>query len=67
MPSFSHTASFEDAQVIDMTNLAIKVTIDGIPYWIPSSQIDDDSEVWQMGDEGTLILNEWIAKEKGLI
>lgn len=35
--------------------------------WIPLSQVDDDSEIWQAGEEGTIIVSEWIAKEKGLI
>jgi len=35
--------------------------------WIPLSQVDDDSEVYQTGDEGVLIISEWIATQKGLI
>lgn len=35
--------------------------------WFPQSQIHDDSEVWKEGDEGELVISEWIAKEKGLI
>ena len=36
---------------------------------IPQSQIDDDLEVYNDGEssEGTLIITEWIAKQKGLI
>jgi hypothetical protein len=34
--------------------------------WFPHSQITDDSEVYADGTEGTLIVTEWIAKQKGL-
>ena len=33
--------------------------------WIPVSQIDDESEVYQTGDDGNLVITEWIANEKG--
>jgi hypothetical protein len=33
--------------------------------WLPKSQITDDSEVYEVGGEGTLIVTEWIAKKKG--
>lgn len=32
--------------------------------WIPQSQIDDDSEVYKAGDEGTLVISQWIADQK---
>lgn len=67
MPDFRDKASFENAHVVDISQLAIKVDIDGKLVWIPNSQVDDDSEVWQCEDTGTLVVSEWIAKEKGLI
>ena len=36
--------------------------------WIPESQIDDDSEIWsssEVGDEGKLVIPEWLARKKG--
>ena len=49
------------------TNVAILVEMpDGSEEWFPLSQIHDDSEVYQAGDSGTLIVSEWIAKKKGL-
>lgn len=34
--------------------------------WIPKSQVNfDESEVKQAGDQGMLIVKEWIAREKG--
>lgn len=35
------------------------------PQWIPKSQIDDDSEVYEDGGKGTLIISEWFAKKCG--
>lgn len=33
--------------------------------WVPKKQITDDSEVYKKGHEGTLIVTEWIAGERG--
>jgi len=49
------------------TEKALLVVIEGEEFWIPKSQIDDDSEVYKADTEGTLVITEWIAKEKGLI
>jgi hypothetical protein len=59
--------SIENARAIKATSMAILVEVDDEEYWIPISQIDDDSEVYQKGDEGTLIIPRWLAEEKGLI
>jgi hypothetical protein len=40
---------------------------DGKLQWIPKSIIDDDSEVYEKGHEGTLIIPEWFALREGLI
>lgn len=45
---------------------AILCEIDGEEVWIPQSQIDEDSEVWESGQEGTLVITAWLAKQKGL-
>lgn len=45
---------------------AIRVRIDGDHYWIPQSQVTDDSEVYRKGDEGKLVITRWIAEQKGL-
>lgn len=47
------------------TEKAIAIVIDGQEEWIPKSQIHDDSEVWQRGQEGDLVVSEWMAKQKG--
>lgn len=66
MPDFTHKAKFADARVIRATEKAILVAIDGAEYWIPQKCIDDESEIWKDGDEGELVVSQWIAEEKGL-
>ena len=39
----------------------------GEEYWVPRSHIHDDSEVWKQGDEGMLVVTEWLAIKKGWI
>lgn len=40
-------------------------TTDDGTVWVPQSQIHEDSEVYQEGDSGTLIVTRWIAEQKG--
>jgi hypothetical protein len=56
-----------EAECIANTKEAALCVIDGEEYWIPQSQILNDSYVWKKGDEGTLVITEWIAIEKGLV
>jgi len=34
---------------------------------VPQSQIHEDSEVWKRGDEGTLVVTQWWAEQRGLV
>jgi hypothetical protein len=61
------TVEFEDVECTVETDNAILVEIEGEEHWIPKSQIDDASEVYGRGHEGTLIVTEWIATQKGLV
>lgn len=46
----------------------VLVIINRSEYWIPQSQIHDDSEVYtDDGVEGKLVMTRWIADKKGLI
>ena len=36
-------------------------------FWVPKSQVHDDSEVYKEGDRGTLIISGWLAEQKGWI
>ena len=48
------------------TDRAILCIIENEEFWIPKSQIHDDSEVYEKGQDGTLIVTEWWAKKEGL-
>jgi len=58
---------FENVICKAETDKAILVEIEGEEVWIPQSQVDDDSHVWAKGDEGLLIISDWIAEQKGLV
>ena len=45
--------------------ILIEASVLDEPTWIPQSQITDDSEVWKVGDEGTLDVTDWLAEQKG--
>ena len=66
MPSFTNKASFPDVRAIKATEAALLCEIDGVEHWIPQSQIDDDSEIFAEGDEGILVVSQWLAEQKGL-
>lgn len=66
MPEFAEKVEIDDCTGVRATEKALLVRFaDGDTHWIPQSQIDDDSEVYRPGDEGTLIVNEWWAKKEG--
>jgi hypothetical protein len=60
------SVSIDDVICKAATGKAILVVIEGEEYWIPQSQVDDDSEVWEKDDEGTLVISDWIAEQKGI-
>jgi hypothetical protein len=66
MPEFKERICIDDVTILRTTDMALLCEIDGSEYWIPQSQIDDDSEVWEEGDEGMLVISKWIADQKGL-
>jgi hypothetical protein len=69
MPDFKDKAKFTDSacDLVSGSGAAIHVRIEGKWVWMPVSQVDDDSEVWKPGQEGQLVVSEWIAIEKGLV
>lgn len=72
MPDFRDKAEFEGCVVIRATANAVLIRgLEEEDIWIPKSQIDDDSEVWNDTTDGKgpgrLIISEWCATEKGLI
>lgn len=48
---------------------ALHVTLeeDGRKIWIPKSVIHDDSEVFDLGHEGDVIVQHWYAEKKGFL
>lgn len=57
----------EDAKCIRDSEQAILVEapIFDEPTWIPQSQVDEDSEVYEKGTSGTLIISDWWARKQG--
>lgn len=67
MPEFRYTRRFEDVYAIRETEKALSVYFgDGVWKWVPKSQIDDDSEVYIQGQEGTIVISDWWAEKEGL-
>jgi len=52
-----------------VTDKALLVDIEGEEFWIPRSQIHEDSELYNsdhVGESGVLVIPRWLAEEKGL-
>ena len=62
--------AFENVTVENETKKALLVDFgDSEPTWIPKSQIRDGGEDGQPAtdlDQGTIVVTEWIAVQKGL-
>ena len=54
-----------DAVAVGETDKALKVDLEGEIIWVPKSQIHDDSEVYEPGTDGTLIVTRWFADQRG--
>ena len=49
------------------TPKALRVRLSGgAEIWAPKSVIHDDSEVYKMGTDGTLVVQRWFAEKEGL-
>lgn len=57
----------EEVTVLRETGAAILIEYENEEFWIPKSQIQEDSEACSKGDVGTLSIPKWLAKEKGLL
>lgn len=63
-------ATIEDVQGVKLTpsGAALVCRIAGKPdFTVPCSLIDEDSETYKPGTEGTLVIPTWLAIEKGLV
>lgn len=59
-------ATIRDCVAIKETDKALLVEIDGDEQWIPKTAVHEDSEVYQEGDEGDLVLKGWFAQKIGV-
>ena len=58
----------EDVEVITETDGAILITSDDTgEVWVPKSQIEEESEVSEAGDEGPLVVTDGFARKQGWI
>ena len=59
---------FADCTAVHATAKALLVDVPDLgELWVPQSVIDDESEVFEAGHEGELILKEWWANKEGLV
>lgn len=54
-----------NTKVMRETEKALLVEHADDEFWIPKSQICDDSEVYGDGHEGDLVITRWLAGQKG--
>lgn len=66
MPEFREKICIDNVVGKKKTAKALLCEIEGDEYFVPDSQIDDDSEVFAEGDEGTLIVSLWWAEQEKL-
>jgi len=59
--------TFENVKIVRATGAAVWAEFaNGRREWIPISQVESDSEIWDEGEEGTLVISDWIASQKSL-
>lgn len=58
--------SMDKVEAIDESDAAVRVRFeDGTRTWIPKSQIGEDSEVYEKGHDGILVVTRWFAEQRG--
>jgi len=64
----SDAVYFDGCTVEAETAKAVLVVIPDLnkKVWIPKSQVHEDSEVEEKGDEGALAITAWFAEKEGL-
>lgn len=57
----------DDCKCIAETSKALLITCPEMDedFWIPTSQVHDDSEVFEKDHEGTLVISLWLARQRG--
>ena len=60
----SETVEIPDVKVLRESEKALLCkTPEGAEVWVPKSVVDDESEVKEVHDEGTLVVQKWFAKK----
>ena len=58
------TTEIPEVKVLRATKQALLVQLEDLTeVWVPKSVVHDDSEVYEDGHEGTLVVQEWFAKK----
>lgn len=58
----------EDVEATGETDLALYCEVDDDEgFWVPKSLIDDDSEVYEKGHVGKLVIPLWFAEKNDLV
>jgi hypothetical protein len=58
----------ETVKCIGESRYALQLRVEGTgrKFWVPKSVVHDDSEVFEEGQEGRLVLHSWFAEKEGL-
>lgn len=60
------TVTLDEVTSIHATEQAVLCLIDSRKVWVPQSVIHDDSEVFEAGQSGKLVIFSWWAVREGL-
>lgn len=60
------TETIAKVKAIRQTDKALLCKIDDDDVWVPKSLIHDDSEVYEPGHHGKLVVAQWFAEKEGL-
>lgn len=63
----AETVQIQNVTALKETEAALLVEVEGEEFWIPKSQIHDDSEVYKVDTDGTLVIPLWLAEKHGLV
>lgn len=68
MSSNEETFSIPDITCLFETDKALKCSREEYPepFWVPKSQVHEDSEVFETGHVGTLVVTLWWAEQHSL-
>lgn len=66
MPREESSTSLGEGKCVGATDKAVRVELEsGDVLWIPASVVHDDSEVYNVGDTGDVVVQTWWAEKNG--